>query len=293
VLADRPTVFLALTALGALAVAALSGCGADDSAPEPTSTSEGISASLFQHRSDVADRQAQVRIRNDGDEPVTVAGVEVSDARFDGVATRVAERVTTLPPGGRVDVRVQLPPVDCSAGDDATPTVALSLRTGGTQDTLVIDAGDPLDFLAPLHARECLAEELARVADVTIASFTPAPTGAAGALTLSVSPTGAGTAHLGAVDSTTLLTYELGAPAAPFPLDLDITPSSGPSTVEIPLVPQRCDPHVVQEDKRGTVFTIDATVGDVAGEIDLAAPADMKARILTWVAEWCRFGASG
>ncbi|QEW04477.1 hypothetical protein [Microbacterium lushaniae] len=272
----------------ALAGALLVGCGGADA--EPEALPAGVEVSLVQQRSDVAARQAQVRVRNDGDTPVTLGAVEVADPRFDGVAVRVVDRTTTLAPGRGVDIRVQLPPVDCAGQDAATTTVAMEIEVGDTAYRAESDISDTLGFLLELYARECLADALAEVATVSIAGFTPAPTGQAGGLTLSIEPTGAGTARLEAVDSTPLLMYVAGAPPAPLPLGIDIGPGASATTVEIPLVPQRCDPHVVQEDKRGTIFTVDAVVGDVRGEIDIPAPPEMKARMLTWVAEWCGFG---
>ena len=60
--------------------------------------------------------------------------------------------------------------------------------------------------------------------------------------------------------------------------------------VSLPLVPLRCDPHAVQEDKRGTIFTLAVELDGDPGEIELAAPEDLRGRILTWVGAWCGFG---
>ena len=49
-----------------------------------------------------------------------------------------------------------------------------------------------------------------------------------------------------------------------------------PLAVHLPLVPLRCDPHAVQEDKRGTVFTLEVEVDGEPGEIELAASEDMR-----------------
>lgn len=274
--------------LALAAAALLAGCGG--AGAEPDGLPPGVEVSLVQQRSDVAARQAQVRVRNDGDAPVTLGAVEVADPRFDGVAARVVDRATTLAPGRGVDVRVQLPPMDCAAPDAATTTIAMEVEVGDTAYRAESDIADPLGFLPELYARECLADALAEVATVSISGFTPAPAGRVGALVLSIEPTGSGTARLEAVDSTPLLMYAAGAPPAPHPLGIDIGPAASASTVEIPLVPQRCDPHVVQEDKRGTIFTVDAIVGDVQGEVDIPAPPEMKARMLSWVAQWCGFG---
>lgn len=266
-------------------IGALLGCSA--TAPADASLPEGVAVTLVQLRGDVAARQAQVQIRNGSEEPLRIGAVRLHDPRFDGAAERVVARKSAVPAGGAVDVRVQLPAMDCTAPDDGDSTVTLELDASEVTTPIP----DPLGFLPALHARECLAVRLAEVATIGIASFTPAPAGEVGSLTLAITPTGAGSARLGEVDSTPLLMYAPGAPAAPFALGVDIGPRSPATTVEIPLVPQRCDPHVVQEDKRGTIFTIDVVVGETSGEIDLAAPPDMKARMLTWVADWCGFGA--
>ena len=63
-----------------------------------------------------------------------------------------------------------------------------------------------------------------------------------------------------------------------------------PTTVHLPLVPLRCDPHAVQEDKRGTVFNVEVELDGEPGLVQVAATEDMRGRILTWVADWCGFG---
>ena len=54
--------------------------------------------------------------------------------------------------------------------------------------------------------------------------------------------------------------------------------------------PVRCDPHVVQEDKRGTIFDVRVELDGEPGQVELFVGEDMRGRILTWVAEWCGFG---
>lgn len=275
-----------------LAAMVLAGCAAPGDAAS-TAPPDGVSVSLVQLRSDVAARQAQVQIRNDGDAPLAVGAVQVASPGFAGTAERVVDRVTTVPPGRAVDVRVQLPAMDCTTADVGAPTVTVKLEIDGALRTMVADIPDPLAFLPALHARECLGAALAAVATVTIEGFTPAPAGGTGTLTLSIAPTGVGSARLSAVDSTPLLMFAADAPAAPYPLDVDIRPDSPATTLDIPLVPQRCDPHVVQEDKRGTIFTVGVAVDGVTGDVDLPAPPPMKARMLSWVAQWCGFGTPG
>jgi hypothetical protein len=277
---------------GVLAIAALAGCtGAPHPSPSATQLPTGITTSLVQLRADVAERQAQVQIHNGADDTLRIGEVSLEDPRFDGVAGRVVSRESEVPIGGTVNVRVQLPPMDCAAPDEGVSLVEVEFGVGAAESVARMQITDTLGFLPELHRRECLSDALAEVATVSLASFTAAPAGEAGAVELAVEPTGAGTAQLVAVNATPLLMYAIGGRAESRPIAVDVTPEAGTTLVEIPVVPQRCDPHVVQEDKRGTVFTFDVVVDGVEGQVDIPAAPEMKAEILTWVGQWCGFGS--
>ncbi len=278
----------ALIALGA--AAALSACAQppEDVAPPPLP--EGVTVALVQWRSDVAARQAQVEVHNGTAEPIEIGDVAVTDPRLADVATRVIDKVSMVPAGGTVDIRIQLPEVSCAVFEGAS-TVQLTFLERGFDDRREAPLPDKLGFLAPLHERECRAQALAAVAAVTLTSFEPSPPGAAADLVMEIVPTGDAAARIAAVQSTNLLTFGDLAPRR-FPIDVAITAeNTAPTTVHLPLVPQRCDPHVVQEDKRGTVFNIEVELDDgEPGLVQVAASEAMRARILNWVADWCGFG---
>ena len=95
-------------------------------APVETPTlPDGVTVAIVQLRGDVAARQAQVQLTNASGDAVVVGDVRVEDPRFDGPAGRVTDRVSTVPAGGRVDIKVQLPPVSCPAPAAAVPEVVL------------------------------------------------------------------------------------------------------------------------------------------------------------------------
>jgi hypothetical protein len=149
---------------------------------------------------------------------------------------------------------------------------------------------DTLGFLPRLIETECRGQALADAATVAISSFEPSSAGVPAALVLEIAPTGEGAARIAAIQSTNLLTFA-GMAARSFPIDVAIAPGdTTPTTVELPLMPLRCDPHAVQEDKRGTVFSLEVELGGEAGLVQVAASEDMRGRILTWVADWCGFG---
>lgn len=280
-------------ALGALLVAvmALAGCaGTAHPAPSATVLPDGVSVELVQLRSDVADRQAQVQVRNDSDDELFVGNLRVVDPRFARPALRPRDRDTTVQPGATVDIRVQLPPMDCAADDEGESTVVLPFALGEAISVAAVPLPEAVPFLADLHERECRAEGLAEAAELEFAEFTPSPSGAAADLVLAVRPTGRATASIEGIRTTNLLTFGLGDAVETFPLGLELGPESEPTTVNLPLVPFRCDAHAVQEDKRGTVFTLEVVVDGEPGEIELAASDELRGRMLTWVAQWCGFG---
>lgn len=274
-------------------IATMCGCAASP-APAPTLPA-GVSVELQQLRSDVAARQAEVHITNGSGSPLTVGEVRLEDPRFDGASARaIADRVSTIPPGGTVDIRVQLAAVDCDAPDDATAKVVLELI--GDAGTVEVEASapDPVGFLAPLHARECLVERLSEAATVTFTGFTPSPPGEPASLELTITPTGSGAASITGIERTNLIDFAAPGDDEVYPLDVEVSADdSEPVVIAVPLVPFRCDPHAVQEDKRGTIFDVEIGLDGEAGEIELFVGDDLRGRILTWVGDWCGFGASG
>lgn len=262
-----------------LAACALAGCGPT----APDALPDGLEATLVQLRSDVADRRAQVRVRNDGDRAVTIGEVRVTDPRFAPAATRVVERSTELPPGTAVDIRVALGDAVCDAPATGPASVTLGLRTADGDRTATARIPELFPFLQALHEAECLRARIDEVAALGIEGFEPSTSGEPAILRLRLAAQDAATAALfvTGVRDTNLLTV-----ADPFsPIRV-----GGTQTVDIPLVPARCDPHAVQEDKRGTVFRVDVDLDGEPGSFDLAASPQVRAAILAWVADRCGYG---
>ncbi len=292
------TVPIRRAAAGAMvaAVLVLSGCaGPPAASPDPAPTlPEGVTVELAQLRADVAPRQAQVRVVNGSDTAITVSRVRVEDPRFDGPATRViADRTSTIAAGGVVDIRVQLPAVDCTAPDDGEAEVVLEIVGESSSAEVTASAPDALGFLAPLHARECLQDRMADAATVAFTGFRPSAPGEPAALELTVTPSGGGEATIVGLERTNLLEFAgSSAQEELHRLDLDVSATDAePVVVQIPLVPFRCDPHAVLEDKRGTIFDVRVEHEGESGEFTLFVGDEMRGRILTWVGDWCGFGS--
>jgi hypothetical protein len=279
-----------MVAVGTLA---LGGCAVAETPADPDlepTLPAGVTVELVQLRADVAPRHAQVHVVNGSGAAITVGDVRVEDPRFDGPATRVvARRTSTIPEGRSVDVRVQLAPVDCDVRD-GTATVVLELLDADATVEVTAAASDPLDFVAPLHERECRRERLADAATVAFTGFTASATGEPAALELTITPTGAGDAKIVGVQRTNLLEFRGAAADGAYPLSVDIVEGAvEPVVVKLPLVPFRCDPHAVLEDKRGTIFGVTVEAGGDSGDIEVFVGDEMRGDILSWVAEWCDF----
>ena len=283
----RRRTFAAAVAL--CTIAALSACAVDmgDKAPPPLP--DDVTAVLVQLRSDVAARQAQVEVHNGTDQPLHIADVTVSDPRLAESASRVLDRESTVPPGGTVDIRIQLPAMACDVTTGSL-TVQLTFVGRGAPEVRQGPLPDKLDVLSPIHEQECRAQALGRAAALSIASFAPSPAGRSGRSDARDRADGRGRrsdrrhpVHEPAVfRATTWAVISRSTSRS--------RKTTRPRPSMLPLVPFRCDPHAVQEDKRGTVFDLDVEVAGDPGVVQLAASEDMRGDILTWVAEWCGFG---
>jgi hypothetical protein len=279
------------------ALVLLAGCaGGGMPGPSPTHSAEalpdGVTVAVTQLRSDVADRQVQVQIHNGSDAVLTIGAVRLDDPRFDGPAPRVVDRTSRLSAGATVNVRVQLPEADCGVGDDAASTATIDYEIDGRTGTGTAGAPEVFPFLAAIHRRECVAQSVAEIADVEFGPFTPSAAGSPASLVLSIVPrnVNAGEVRFTDVRETNLLSF-VGVADGALPLGAAVgADDQAAQTLTLPLVPARCDPHAVQEDKRGTVFTLDVEGDGEPGQFTLAADPDLKARLLTWVTQWCGYG---
>lgn len=289
---SRARVIATAVAVAAL-TATLAGCAVGGGDPAPAPLPDGLTVEFVQLRSDVASRQGQVQVHNGTDAPVEIGAVTVTDPRFAGGAERVTEgRSSTLQPGGTVDIRIQLPEMACGV-DEGAMTVQLGPPLDDEDASVTGPLPDPLDVIGPLHERECLARQVSDAATVVFTDFTPSPAGEPADLTLTITPTGDGAVRIDGIQTTNLLTFgqDAGQTDDTFAIGVEVSADDVEATVvHLPLVPLRCDPHAVQEDKRGTIFDLDVTLDGEQNEIELAASEDMRGQILTWVADWCGFG---
>lgn len=299
----RPLHSIANAAITATALMiALTGCaggGGKSPSAEATpgdgvSSGEGVSVSVYQPRPDVAAGRMAIQVRNDSDEQLTIERAALSSTYFTDELAWPAKREAEVGPGRAVDLRVQIGESDCADQKPAVHTVTVSYRLGdqASQTTTFVPI-DEFEVLDLLHDAACLAERVAEVATLTATSVAlPGQPGVPTALTIAVDPSGDdGQIVIRAVNSTTLLAPFDGATGVP-ELMLDATVDArGPSEIVIPLVPNRCDPHALAEDKVGTRIPLQVTAPDgTTGRLVLSATDELRAQMYAFYSGYCGLG---
>jgi hypothetical protein len=281
---------LRLAALIAVMTLAVTGCvaqssGSFDDAPD------GVSISVYQPRPDIPKNRIAIEVHNDGKVPLTITSADLQSNFFADEFLWGPDRTATVAPGYAVDLRVDIPAVAACDDDQPAHTVVFGWTVGDESGISAVDPDDSFHMLDRLHDEGCLVVNVGKVATLTAVSLTaPAQEPAPAELLISVEPTGdPGTVTVNTISSTTLLN-----PAGPDDigvnqLDLGIAISAdGPPDIRVPIVPNRCDPHALAEDKIGTRMPLYVTLDDgSSGRLVLAASDELRAQMYAFYSAFC------
>ena len=297
--------------LSGLALITVSACSSMPAAEPDTSE---ISVEVHQTRSNVAARQLTIGVTNGSSQPIEVTSARFLSEQFVSAAVWPKD-TTTIGAGVTADLPVVLPGADCDA-ESPRPIVELEYRpvsegaeagqSGEAEPAAIrsvaITPEDSLGQLEPLFLADCLvvaAEQVATITantaprvstiqDHTIAQLdlTVTPTGGPGSLTV---VSARSTTLLSQVDPVTTLPTEIRT------VDATVSAASEPQMITLLLVPARCDPHAVAEDKLGTVIPLEISVhheadpasASLTGTMSVAASAEVRAQLYDFVARAC------
>jgi len=289
---DRVLAVALLAATGVLAVGCTSS-GAARSGALPA----GVTVDVYQTRTDPAARRLQISVANASAHDLTITAAELDSPQF------AAPAIWTARPGGalvRAGTAIDLPAsLAAPACEDPAPvaTVRITYQAAdGRGGSAEVPAVDRFDRLPAMRAEECFAAAIADVAVLRI----DAPVRISGRdgtlradLSIAFSPTGAaGSIRIEAVEDTVLLALAApdGTATDRRPIGLEISGADAPGSFEIPILPARCDPHAVAEDKQGTIFIVRARAADgTAGSVRIAASDATRSSIYAYIAEACGF----
>ncbi len=269
------------------------------SAPLPPDVLGALRLEVRQSRTDRAARVVQVAVHNDGTTDLEVVEARLTSPTVEGVA--VSEDGRRAPAGTRRDVSVALGAPVCDAGPAdgagaAGATVRLEVADGaGRRGTLEATPEDPNGHLARIHGEDCAAVAVAEGATLALGPrlvTRQEPDGRwVGTVELTLEPRAGGPeVVVDAVDRTVLLDPAAGGPQWPAALS---TAPDGARTVGLEIVPARCDPHAVAEDKRGTAFGVHARVDGVAQPVfHVTADSALRGLVHEFVGLACGWPAS-
>lgn len=275
-------------------LAVLAGCSAPADPTGPGPLPDGLTVGVQQGRLDVEARRLVVHLENGGSSPVTIERVEVELPAL-GAELVYADEVE-LTADDAIDLRLELPPAGCAEGEagagDAEPLVRLEGRgaAGGAAFAGELAPDDPFETLPRIAAADCLEASVSEVAAITMPEHLRLEgSGAAQRAWIDVAvtpvPSGDGSLAVELVRGSTLLGNEAGTD---WPLDLEIAPGDAPSVVPLAVRPARCDPHVLADDKRGTILAFVVETGDGrSGMIDRPSSDTLKAELYDYVTERC------
>lgn len=276
----------ALIALAVTGVLALGGCAT--AAPVLPS---GVTVSVFQNRFDYSLRVLELKVTNGTEETITITRAAFDSTRFAEPA--VWDRPQDVPAGSARDLKVQLPDPVC---DDTAPADTVLLHftlADGTTGSATVLPSDEQGRVDTINGEDCLGVSVAEVATISppdslqwmpgadqpaTLDISVLPTGATGSVTISSAK---GTVLLGLVDPS-------GAPIAELPVELQVDAGAPPAVIPLRLVPNRCDPHAVEEDKRGTFMPLVVKTGDgLSGTIFVAMGDEVRRAIYEFYADYC------
>ena len=142
-----------------------------------------------------------------------------------------------------------------------------------------------------LTERDCFAKEVAAIGKVSLAAFhADDPTGPAELEVRVDAAGGDGTLRITSMESTTLFNAldADGEPTTSGPVGIELRRGEPAATARVPIVPNRCDPHALAEDKIGTVFVLAAEVaGCRAGFLSLPASPELRGELYEYFTRAC------
>lgn len=256
--------------------------------PTPAATGE-VLADLRQSSRDAAAGRMEVWLDNDTLGELTPTSIAYVDPRFG--APVVGDRLRAIPSRSERGFPLPLPdrPVcDGTSGTTGTGRLDVTFSDGSTQ-RLAVD--DPVHLVDKHVAMRCQQLAIAEVADLSWADTVvdgPVAEGSQATLTLVVRPTGVAGRTL--VVDTVSGTPVLASADGPFwTVDRTVAGDDPPTRIDLPLKPNRCDPHAFLESGGATAFRVKMHLGDEPVEVVLRMSTAGAAAAIDYAERSCGF----
>lgn len=263
-------------------VTLVGGCSGD-AVPPP----RGVTFQVEQTRQDLQGREFQLQVVNEGRLDMTVERAEFESGRLDEPATY--DGPSTILAGTTVNLTMTMPRADCGDGLQATVRVRYAL---GDQETVTSETRpkDRYGSVGRFMNRDCAKKTLGRV--VIDDRLTVAPTDEGDELVIGFTvtrPEEGASVRLVGVGGSTLLAPNFGAGIRK--IDRELAAGAPPFRAEVRFVPNRCDVHVVAEDRTGGILPLHVeSTAFGSSPVYLRFDEAQKAQIFDYLAERCGFG---
>jgi hypothetical protein len=261
----------------------LGGCAA-----APATLPDGVSVAVYQPRTEIASGRLAIQVRNDGDRPIEVTGAAFETAAFRDAVVWEGGRTVRIAPGTAVDLRIPGGEADCGSAD-VRGEVELRFTADGRSGSATLAPQDEFGIIRQLHDAGCLVERVTGVAALRTTGIDGGGPGVPGDLVIEIEPSGVGELELVTVRSTTLLAPAVGGTGQPSVVISATIGADGPRQLRIPIVPNRCDPHALAEDKVGTRIPVEIRGDGFEGRIVLDATDEARGTMRAFFAAYCGF----
>ena len=248
---------------------------------------KGVRFQLEQTRQDLQGRKFSVQVVNGSREDLAVDRVWSSSpagspkpATYDGPTTVFA--------GTAVNLTMTMPQARCGDGIDATVRITYSVGDGEA----VTSTARPSDHFGSVERfmkRDCAEQAIGRIDIDDRLDVRGQGDDATLGIGVTFTPPKSGTAvHLVSVGGSTLLAP---ADADATTIDRDLEPGGEPVHADLTFIPNRCDVHVVAEDRTGGILPLRVeSKAFGTSPVYLRFTEPQKAQIFDYLAERCGFG---
>lgn len=264
-----------------LSVLALAACSNGSST---VGVPKGVTFRVEQARQDLQNRNFEMQVVNRSSQPITVSRVELTSTRLKRAS--IYHGPATIGPGATTNLTFAMSTASCGKGIQATARLRYQV---GTDDpvTSVVHPSDHDGSVALFMKRDCAQHSLAKT--VIDPKFERLGTGPDSVLRIGVTftpRTSGGPVAIGPLDGTTLLKPSPGSN-----IQHTVVAGAAPYHAYVDLIPNRCDVHVVAEDRTGAAMPLHAT-SKQAGQAFFYLKFDeaQKQQIYDFIASHCEFG---